>query len=90
MKLLRIVTLMEMGDMALASVRMFANLSGPKVEPNPYTAIACGAPLAELLNTRFTAFVVRLAEEEGIDPNKMVSDARRILSDAEIEQEDEK
>ena len=90
MKLLRIVTLMEMGDMALAAVRMFANHPEPKVEPNPYTAIACGAPLAEVLNTRFTSFVVRLAQEEGIDPRKMVSDARRILSEAEIQQEDEK
>lgn len=43
-------------------------------------------PVASLLNVRFTAFIVRLAEYEGIDPVKMVEDARQILSDAEIEQ----
>lgn len=43
-------------------------------------------PVASLLNVRFTAFIVRLAEVEGIGPNKMVEDARQILSDAEIEQ----
>ena len=43
-------------------------------------------PVASLLKVRFTAFIVRLAEVEGIDPNKMVEDARQILSDAEIEQ----
>ena len=87
MKELRIVTLREMGDMALAAVKMFNNSPAPK--PNPYTAIACGAPLASVLNVRFTAFIVRLAEEEGIEPRKMVADARRILSEAEIEQEGE-
>ena len=88
MKELRIVTLREMGDMALAAVKMFNN--SPAKEPDPYTAIAVGAPLASVLNVRFTSFVVRLAQEEGIDPSKMVSDARRILSEAEIVQEDEK
>ena len=43
-------------------------------------------PVASLLNVRFTAFIVRLAEVEGIDPVKMVEDARQILVDAEIEQ----
>ena len=43
-------------------------------------------PVASLLNVRFTAFIVRIAEVEWIDPNKMVEDARQILADAEIEQ----
>ena len=44
-------------------------------------------PVAELLNVRFTAFICRLAEMEGIEPYKMVEDARQILTDAEIDQE---
>jgi hypothetical protein len=43
-------------------------------------------PVASLLNVRFSAFIVRLAEYEGIDPVKMIEDARQILADAEIEQ----
>ena len=44
-------------------------------------------PVADFLNIRFTAFICRLAVEEGIEPQKMVEDARAILEDAEIEQE---
>ena len=43
-------------------------------------------PVASILNVRFSAFIVRLAEYEGIDPVKMIEDARQILADAEIEQ----
>lgn len=43
-------------------------------------------PVAELLNVRFSSFICRLAEKEGIEPYKLVEDARQILTDAEIEQ----
>ena len=36
---------------------------------------------------RIAGFLVRLAEVEGLDPNKVVEDARQILADAEIAQE---
>ena len=45
-------------------------------------------PVAKLLNIRFTSFICCLAEKEGIEPHKLVADARQILADAEIEQED--
>ncbi len=44
-------------------------------------------PVATALNIRFAGFLVRLAEVEGLDPNKVVEDARQILADAEIAQE---
>ena len=43
-------------------------------------------PVASLLNVRFTAFIVRLAEVMGIDPVQMVEQARQILAEAEIDQ----
>lgn len=46
-----------------------------------------GSFMASVVNTRFNAFLSRLAEKEGIPFEWMVADAREILRAAEIEQE---
>ena len=56
------------------------------MRPTFVTAKELG-PLATVLNIRFAGFLVRLAEVEGIEPHKLLDDSRKILADADIEQD---
>lgn len=51
------------------------------------TETEIGSFMASVVNTRFNAFLSRLAEKEGIPFEWLVLDAREILRGAEIEQE---
>ena len=52
------------------------------------TETEVGSFMASIINVRFNGFLAKLAQKEGIPFDWLVRDAREILRDAEIEQQE--